>query len=128
VATKPFADARAMDAPVASGGVGEVAVLGAGDARGLSREVSILPGTILGNPFRMRDAGERGKVVAAYWELLRGGRSAWEIARTYDPPLWVEGRDTPALAVARAGSLEAIAAYVRAGHRIQVHLRIFIRA
>mmetsp|Transcript_61110 Transcript_61110/g.120918 ORF Transcript_61110/g.120918 Transcript_61110/m.120918 type:complete len:147 (-) Transcript_61110:35-475(-) len=44
-------------------------------------DVDIRRGTIYGNPFMMRGESERDDCVACYWSLLKGDRSAYELAR-----------------------------------------------
>ena len=67
----------------AGSGLEEVAVASSGDPRG--GDVAVGAGTVYGSPFSMGGAGGGGacrdEAVTAYWELLRGESSVYEIAR-----------------------------------------------
>ena len=53
----------------------------------MAGEDRVMRGTPLGNPFLVSGAGSSDEAVMAYWELLKGGRSAHEIGRNMGIPV-----------------------------------------
>lgn len=81
-------------------------------------EDRVMRGTPLGNPFLVSGAGSSDEAVMAYWELLKGGRSAHEIGRDMGIPVHEsQGRVTRAR---RDGALARLVSRVRDGEAVGV--------
>ena len=75
---------HAIDRPRADG-EGTIDALRSWDPR-VAGEERVGRGTPLGNPFTVIGSGSADEAVAAYWELLKGERSAHEIGRERGSP------------------------------------------
>ena len=85
-----------------------------------AHDVNIRRGTIYGNPFVMRDEGERTRVVRAYATLLRTARAPHRIAAEYTPRLQVHEASERTSMERRLSGLSRLATRVRGGESIRL--------
>ena len=107
---------HAIDRPRADG-EGTIDALRSWDLR-VAGEGRVGRGTPLGNPFTVIGSGSADEAVAAYWELLKGERSAHEIGRERGVPVHEsQGRVSHER---RMGALKRLVDRVRCGEVVTV--------
>ena len=103
-------------------GDGGVEVRGREDAR-VRGEVGIRRGTLFGNPFVMRDEGERDGVCAAYADLISGGEAVHVLARRWavgGRALSVHAPSARTSPQSRRAALERLVRSVREGKKVRL--------